>query len=104
MAVRAENLCFETNMGFGPYAICGTQDCFMGSALLIEDGFSFQQLNHLPSSSSSCSLPLEIAQSLSSDLEKQRMEMDWFLQLEVKTKSQFLIWSMNACIWVLYFC
>ncbi|KAI3464807.1 hypothetical protein Pfo_021470 [Paulownia fortunei] len=103
MAVQAENICFES-MGFGPYAICSTQDCFMGSALGIEDRFCFQELQNLDqqrrelhplvdsydnlaasSSFSSCgSLPVDIVQSLSSDLEKQRVEMDWFLQLENK--------------------
>ncbi|KAG8377951.1 hypothetical protein BUALT_Bualt08G0087200 [Buddleja alternifolia] len=100
MAVEAENICFE-NMGFTtPYAtICS-------SFWNIEDGFCFQELQpldhqtkidqlhpyvNMASSSSSTSsfsccpsLPLEIVQSLSSDLDKQRLEMDWFLHLESK--------------------
>ncbi|KAK6115186.1 hypothetical protein DH2020_007455 [Rehmannia glutinosa] len=77
----------------------------MASVLGIEDGFCFQELEHpnqqrkelnqlvdysdnLASASSAfaCfgSLPVQIMQSLSSELEKQRLEMDWFLQMENK--------------------
>ncbi|KAL0325900.1 UNVERIFIED_CONTAM: Prostaglandin E synthase 2 [Sesamum radiatum] len=103
MEAAAENMCFE-GMGFGPFAICSMQDySHMGSAFGVEDGFCLQELQHLDqqrrevhpfvdcysnlaSSSFSCfgSLPVEILQSLSSDLEKQRVELDWFLQLENK--------------------
>ncbi|KAK4390819.1 protein FREE1 [Sesamum angolense] len=103
MEAAAENMCFE-GMGFGPFAICCMQDySHMGSAFGVEDGFCLQELQHLDqqrrevhpfvdcysnlaSSSFSCfgSLPVEILQSLSSDLEKQRVELDWFLQLENK--------------------
>lgn len=117
MAVQAENICFES-MGFGQYAMCSTQDCFMGSVLGIEDGFCFgQELQHLDqqrrelhplvdsydnltasssSSFSGCgSLPVEIVQSLSSEFEKQRVEMDCFLQLEVKSNFPTELFSLN---------
>ncbi|KAI3460418.1 hypothetical protein Pfo_017081 [Paulownia fortunei] len=90
-------------MDFGPLAMCVSQDWIMGSVLGIENGFCFQELqprdrqrkelhplidspDGLASSSSSFSLfgslPVAFVQSLSSDLEKQRLEMDWFLELE----------------------
>ncbi|KAL8059259.1 hypothetical protein ABFX02_03G073600 [Erythranthe guttata] len=60
-----------------------------GAVLGIEDAVGLIQHTHdhlLPSSSSSSSssLPVELLQSLSSDLHKQTLEMDWFLQLQSK--------------------
>ncbi|KAL7155510.1 hypothetical protein ABFS83_03G079200 [Erythranthe nasuta] len=60
-----------------------------GAVLGIEDAIGLIHTHDhlLPSSSSSnssSSLPVELLQSLSSDLHKQTLEMDWFLQLQSK--------------------
>ncbi|EPS70749.1 hypothetical protein M569_04019 [Genlisea aurea] len=66
------------NMCFGSF----TQDCIMRSGGF---GCADQQdepQNHLAATCFSCGLPLDIEHSVHCELEKQRMEMDWFLQME----------------------
>lgn len=109
-SLGAKNTCFG-RMDFGPLS---AQDCFMGSVHWIEDSFHFQEfqnldenqslephpfvdsVNNLASSSSSSfsccgSLPQEIMQSLLSEMQKQNVEMDWFLQQQVKPLFFFFI-------------
>ncbi|KAL3641000.1 hypothetical protein CASFOL_015968 [Castilleja foliolosa] len=101
MAVEAENKWLES-MGFSQYTLFNSNDFYMGSVLGIEDGFfgindpildSYEQNLQAPSSSSSLacfgSAPLE--QSLASELENQRVEMDWFLQLENKRLMKLIL-------------
>ncbi|XP_075496083.1 BOI-related E3 ubiquitin-protein ligase 1-like [Primulina tabacum] len=95
MAVRADLLSFE-NMGNGSFVGCGSQD----GVMRFEDGLCFQEImGHdvqrkgvmLPAlgsfdnqavASSSETLSMEFLQCLSSEAERQNLEMNWFLHLE----------------------
>lgn len=87
MAVQEQNFGFE-NMGFNPFVMCGSQDWVMGTA----DGLYFQEqrkkihqvFDSWDDQASPSPLPMEFLQSLSSDLQNQRLEMDLLLWLEVK--------------------
>ncbi|CAK9166675.1 unnamed protein product [Ilex paraguariensis] len=107
MAVQAQ-FCSE-NMGL-PLPICGSQDWLISSVLGIDDGACFQdspqgatklhqgfQLlgpnrNSAASSSSSGSafLSMEFSQSLASELEKQSLDIDWYLHLQKEGLSRVL--------------
>ncbi|CAA3029276.1 probable BOI-related E3 ubiquitin- ligase 2 [Olea europaea subsp. europaea] len=85
MAVQEQNFGFE-NMGFNPFVMCGSQDWVMGTA----DGLYFQEqrkkihqvFDSWDDQASPSPLPMEFLQSLSSDLQNQRLEMDLLLWLE----------------------
>ncbi|XP_022860512.1 probable BOI-related E3 ubiquitin-protein ligase 3 [Olea europaea var. sylvestris] len=95
MAVQAQNFGFQ-NMDFNPFDMCGSQDWVIGS----DNGLYFQEQTKKihqvfgcwdNQTSPSPSLPTEFLQSLSSDIQNQRLEMDLLLQLEnQRLRSSFL--------------